>query len=307
MSAVAYRNSELYRYGANYQFGVFPLGYRNSYDYRSAIQYRSGVDDPIFDSFTVNVTETLTVSVTPTDTGAANDEALPGIHVQSLAAQGTTESQQFLELSVGTVGLNLTEVGAGVESLEVQGTSLNSVDSSAGTEGTAGLYFTLEEDSGSGTDSWVSTSVTMTLPEAMSALESLPEIALSNTDVGTHAYGSSMAYRSSFEYQNSRDYRYRFGLMGIRYQNDYPYRMEGMYAEGLMSGTMVDVVPVDAETLLSTEFLDYSGGGNDRTTTQSEEILVTFNLQGPFGEVAQHLSHIAVNRYRPTPSAVRRR
>ena len=66
MSAVAYRNSELYRYGANYQFGIFPLGYRNSYDYRSAIQYRSGVDDPIFDSFTVNVTETLTVSVTPT-------------------------------------------------------------------------------------------------------------------------------------------------------------------------------------------------------------------------------------------------
>ena len=306
MSAVAYRNSELYRYGANYQFGVFPLGYRNSYDYRSAIQYRSGVDDPIFDSFTVNITETLTVSVTPTATGAGT-EAMPGIHVQSLAAQGTTETQQFLELSVGTVGLNLTEVGAGVEALEVQGTSLNSTDSSAGTEGTAGLYFTLEEDSGSSTDSWVSTSVTMTLPEAISALESLPEIALSNTDVGTHAYGSSMSYRSSFEYQNSRDYRYRFGLMAIQYQNDYPYRMEGMYSEGLMSGTMVDVVPVDVETLLSTEFLDYSGGGNNRTTTQSEEILVAINLTGPFGEVAQHLSHIAVNRYRSTPSAVRRR
>jgi len=281
MSAVAYRNSELYRYGANYQFGVFPLGYRNNYDYRSAIQYRSGVDDPIFDSFTVNVTETLTVSVTPTDTGAGT-EALPGIHVQSLAAQGTTETQQFLELSVGTVGLNLTEVGAGVESLNIQGISVHSVDSSAGTEGTAGLYFTLEEDSGSSTDSWVSTSVTMTLPEAMSALESLPEIASAATDVGLGFEGPAPLYRHSTTYQIPQPYR-------------------------RLRGATLTLVPVDAETLLSTELLDYSGGGNDRTTTQSEVIYVTLNLHGPFGEVAQHLSHIAVNRYRPTPSAVRRK
>jgi hypothetical protein len=147
----------------------------------------------------------------------------------------------------------------------------------------------------------------MTLTDAASALEALGAVAISSTDTFSYSYGSSMDYRTNFEYQNVRDYRYRFGHMAIGYQNDYPYRMEGSYGEGLMSGVMVDVVPVDAENLSALEALDYAGGGNNRVTAQSEEILVAFNITGPFGEVAQHLSHIAVNRYRSTPSAVRRR
>ncbi len=267
MSAVAYRNAELYRYGANYQFGVFPLAYRNSYAYQSKVLYRNGVDDPISDTFTVADSATLTVSVAPTDTGAAS-ESLPGIHVQSLAAQGTTETQQFLELSVGTVGLNLTEVGAGVESLGVQGT--------------AGLYFTLEEDSGSGTDSWVSTTVTMTLTDAASALEALGAVAVAASDTGVGFEGPAPSYRNSNSYQTNLVYR-------------------------RLRGATLTLTPVDAENLSALEALDYSDGGNNRTTVQSEEILVAFNITGPFGEVAQHLSHIAVNRYRSTPSAVRRR
>tara|TARA_B100000519_G_scaffold127739_1_gene110283 strand:- start:545 stop:988 length:444 start_codon:yes stop_codon:yes gene_type:complete len=147
----------------------------------------------------------------------------------------------------------------------------------------------------------------MTLTDAAAALEALGAVAISSTDTFSYSYGSSMQYRTNFEYQNVRDYRYRFGHMAIGYRNDYLYQMEGMYGEGIMSGVMVDVTPVDAETGSALEFLDYAGGGNNRFTTQSEDILVEFNLTGPFGEVAQHLSHIAVNRYRPTPSAVRRR
>lgn len=306
MSAVAYRNAELYRYGANYQFGVFPLGYRNSYDYRSKVTYRSGVDDPIYDTFTVADSATLVVNVSPTDTFSVT-ESTPSIGVESLAAQGTTDSQQFLEASIGTVGLNQTEAISGIETLNTQGTSVNSTDSSTGTEGTPGLFFTLQTDSGSGSDNWVSTTVTMTLTDAAAALEALGAVAISSTDTFSYSYGSSMQYRTNFEYQNVRDYRYRFGHMAMGYQNDYPYRMEGMYGEGLMSGVMVDVAPVDAENMSALEELDYSGGGNNRVTAQSDEILVAFNITGPFGEVSQHLSHIAVNRYRPTPSAVRRR
>ena len=306
MPAVAYRNAELYRHEGKYQFGVFPLGYRNTYDYRSKVTYRNGIDDPIFDTFTVADSATLVVNVTPTDTFSVT-ESTPSIGVESLAAQGTTDSQQFLEETVGTVGLNQTEAIAGAETLNIQGTSVNSTDSSTGTEGTPGLFFTLQTDSGTGTENWVSTTVTMTLTDAAAALEALGAVAVSSTDTFSYSYGSSMDYRTNFKYQNVRDYRYRFGHMAMGYQNDYPYQMEGSYGEGLMSGVMVDVTPVDAETGSALEALDYSGGGNNRVTAQSEEILVAFNLTGPFGEVAQHLSHIAVNRYRPTPSAVRRR
>ncbi len=306
MSAVAYRNAELYRHEGKYQFGVFPLAYRNTYAYQSKVTYRNGVDDPISDTFSVADSATLTVNVTPTDTINVA-ESTPSIGVESLAAQGTTDSQQFLEATVGTVGLNQTEAISGTETLNTQGTSVSSSDSITGTEGTAGLSFELQTDSGSGSDNWVSTTVTMTLTDAASALEALGAISISDSDSGTYSYGSSMDYRTNFKYQNVRDYRYRFGHMAIGYRNSYVYPMEGSYSEGLMSGTMVDVVPVDAENLSALEALDYAGGGNNRTTAQSEEILVTFNITGPFGEVAQHLSHIAVNRYRSTPSAVRRR
>ncbi len=306
MTATAYRNAELYRHEGKYQFGVFPLGYRNSYAYQSKVAYRLGVDDPIFDTFSVADSATLTVDVTPTDTFSVA-ESTPNIHVQSLAAQGTRDSQLFLEATVGTVGLNQVEAISGAETLNTQGTSVNSTDSITGAEGTAGLHFELQTDSGSGAENWVSTTVTMTLTDAATALEALGAVAISSTDTFSYSYGNSMQYRTNFDYQNVRDYRYRFGLMSITYKNDYPYRMEGSYGEGLMSGVMVDVVPVDAENFSALEFLDYSGGGNNRLTTQSEEIIVEFNLTGPFGEVAQHLSHIAVNRYRSTPSSVRRR
>ena len=143
MPAVAYRNAELYRHEAKYQFGVFPLKYRNTYDYRSKVTYRNGVDDPISDTFSVADSATLTVDVTPTDTINLT-ESTPNISVESLAAQGTTDSQQFLEATIGTVGLNLTEAISGAETLNTQGTSVNSTDSSTGTEGTPGLFFTLQ-------------------------------------------------------------------------------------------------------------------------------------------------------------------
>ncbi len=281
MSAVAYRNAELYRHEGKYQFGVFPLAYRNSYAYQSKVSYRSGVDDPIFDTFTVAESATLVVNVTATDTINVA-ESTPGIGVESLAAQGTTDSQQFLEATIGTVGLNQTEAISGTETLNTQGTSLNSTDSITGTEGTAGLSFELQTDSGSSSDNWVSTTVTMTLTDAASALESLGAVAVAASDTGVGFEGPSPSYRNSNTYQTNLVYR-------------------------RLRGATLTLAPVDAENLSALEALDYAGGGNNRTTVQSEEILVTFNITGPFGEVAQHLSHIAVNRYRSTPSAVRRR
>ena len=306
MSAVVYRNSELFRYGANYQFGVFPLGYRNTYDYQSKVNYRSGVDDPIFDSFTGADSETLVVNVTPVDTMSIA-ESTPSIGVQSLAAQGTVDSQQFLESTVGTIGLNQTEVIAGAETLNVQGTSITSTDQSAGAELTAAVSFPLETDAATSSDTWVSTTVTLSQSELAGALEALGAIAISSSDTFTYSYGSSMQFRSNFDYRNVRDYRYRFGYMDIMYQNDYAYRMDGSYGEGLMSGLIIDVRPIEVDTGSALEDLDYSGGGNNRHTVQSEDIFVELNITGPYGEVAQHLSHLAVNRYRSTPSSVRRR
>ncbi len=270
MGALAYRSSSPYRVGAKYQPGVFPLPYRINRAYRSKTEYRTGVDDPIGDSLTVAVSETLTVSISTVQSVRFEESNPSGIGVVTPG-----DSQSFLEGSSGRVGLAGTEAAAGVDAAQ-QGTHVQSADSGHVWYGSAqswradldyrsarsyrgagdflNVSFPIQADSASGSDSTVSWSVVVTAAEAVAVLEAAG-IRLENADVAA-----------------------------------------GLEALGL------DVGGSDTFEVADTDV------ASDRfTVAPGESFEVTYEVIGPYGEVAQHLSHIAVNRYRSMPSHVRRR
>ena len=78
---MAYRSALLYRNPGHYQPGVFDLTYRNVRAYRNDARYTLGIDDPIGDVGSGTDAQTLSVVLTPADTGSGVEGTYPSISV----------------------------------------------------------------------------------------------------------------------------------------------------------------------------------------------------------------------------------
>jgi len=270
VGALAYRSSSPYRVGAKYQPGVFPLPYRINRAYRSKTEYRTGVDDPIGDTLTVAITETLTVAVT-----AVQSVGFTESEPSTIGVVPPWDSQQFVEGTSGQLGLAGTETAAAVEAAQ-QGTHVQSSDEA---------------------HVW---------------------------------YGSAQSYRADLDYRSARSYRGAGDFLNV----SFPIQADvGSATDTTTSWTVVltasEAVAAIEAAGIRLENADVAAGlealgldvgvtdtvvvadtdvASDRfTVAPGEEFEVTYEVIGPYGEVAQHLSHIAVNRYRSMPSHVRRR
>ena len=271
---MAYRSSVIYRTPSHYQPGTFDLQYRNASPYRVAARYRLGVDAPIGDTGTGVDAHTLVVTLAPTDVGIAVDVNKASIHVIPL-----WENQDYLTFL----------------------------------EGTAGDLGVASADTSSGADT------------------QSQGIAVTSSDSGRFWYGSQQSYRTDVDYQAQKQYRGAGAYANISpgtqadtgsgadvtlsfdnaitvadvvaFLDAHGIDLSSADVSTSSTDVLVDLVVVAADVAAGTD-LDIGG---DRTTVTSDGFTVTFATIGPFGEVAQHLSHIAVNRYRPMPSAVRRR
>lgn len=269
-----YRSAVLYRTPSHYQPGTFDLQYRNPDPYRVAARYRLGVDAPIGDTATAVDAHTLVVTLDLTDAMTAVDVNKASIHV--LPIWGNQDYVTFLEGTAGELGVSGTDTSAGVDT-QAQG------------------------------------------------------ISVTDSDSGRFWYGSQQTYRTDVAYQAQKQYRGAGAYANISHpvQTDtasgadvtisFDNAVTVADAVAFLEAHGVDLSSADVSTS-STDVLvdlivlaaDVAAGtdldiGGDRTTVSSDGFEVTFATIGPFGEVAQHLSHIAVNRYRSTPSGVRRR
>lgn len=255
--------------------GIFVQPYRNANDYRTdQLQYRVGFDDPLLEAASGIDAHTLVVTLDLTDAMTAVDVDKASVHVVPIY-----ENQDYVTFLEGTAG-----------DLDVSGA-----------------------DTSSGVDTQAQ------------------GIAVTSSDSGRFWYGSQQTYRIDVDYQAQKQYRGAGAYANISHPvqadtasgADVTVSFDNavtvadavafLEAHGIdlssadvstsSTDVLVDLIVVAADVAAGTD-LDIGG---DRTTVSEDGFEVSFATIGPFGEVAQHLSHIAVNRYRSMPSGVRRR
>lgn len=271
---MAYRSSLLYRNPGHYQPGVFDLPYRNTRAYRNEARYRLGIADPIGDTATAVDAHTLVVTLDLTDAMTVVDVDKASIHVVPI--WGNQDYVTFLEGTAGDLGISVADTSSGVDT-QAQGISVTDSDSGRFWYGSQQSY---------------------------------------RTDV---AYRAQKQYRGAGDYANISHSVQTDTASGADVTVSFNNALTVADAVAFLEAHGVDLSSADVSTS-STDVLvdlmvvaaDVAAGtdlyiGGDRTTVSSDGFEVTFATIGPFGEVAQHLSHIAVNRYRSMPSGVRRR
>ncbi len=202
---MAYRSTLDYRNPGHYRPGVFDLTYRNSHPYRVEAQYRTGIDDPIGDTGSGVDAQTLSVVLTPSDTGSGAEGTYPAISVTLEGGgpvlewvTGITDSQ-----SMGVAG---TDTGSGSET-EISGIAATDSEALNYWYGTqqgyrndvayrsakqyrgAGSWVTIgqtQADTGSGTDLTVSFDSALSVTETLAYLDA-HGVFLSQTDTGAGA------------------------------------------------------------------------------------------------------------------------
>lgn len=200
---MAYRSSLLYRNPGHYQPGVFDLPYRNARAYRNEARYRLGIDDPVGDTGSGVDTQTLSVLLTPSDTGSGAEGTYPAISVTLEGGgpvlewvTGITETHL---LSVGSA-----DTGSGTET-EISGISATSAETGTGVDA-HGISLS-QSETGTTLDTLLSIAAAITQTETGSGSDStIPGVALSATDTAYVSTGG-MGYRSNEDYQTSGNYR----------------------------------------------------------------------------------------------------
>ncbi|MBO59916.1 MAG: hypothetical protein CL440_06900 [Acidimicrobiaceae bacterium] len=251
-----------YRY-LRRRYGIFPQQYRNDHDYRSdRLRYRLGVDDPITDTATGVDAQTLTVTVSQADTGAAVEGSPVALSI-TLEGGGA-----ILEWVTGiTEGYELSISSSdtfSVAETEGQGTAVSSSDTASATDA-HGISLT-QSDAMAIVDALSPVIAAVTQADTASGTEGTAAIALSDSDVG-ELFDTSLDYQSSTTYQNSSNYR----ILG----------------EDAKIGVSVS------------DLIEVLEGLGDRTLTQSEEVdIILSHGIGPIGNVGGPLSLRVDMRYR---------
>ena len=273
---MAYRSALLYRNPGHYQPGVFDLTYRNVRAYRNAARYTLGIADPIGDVGSGTDAQTLSVVLTPADTGSGVEGTYPSI---SVTLEGGGPVLEWVTGITDAHGLSVgsTDTGSGTET-EINGIAATSAETGTGVDA-HGISLSQSETVAL-IDTLLSMAAAMTQTDTGSGSDSsIPGIALTASDIA-YASTGGLGYRADEDYQTSGNYRQLGELTSIN---------------------------VGAEDLVT--FLEALG---DRTFSAEELMDLAEDTGGAIGTVAGPLSlrvdlHYRTNRAGRFPGRMRSR